>query len=218
MQKEVVVAIVAAAAALLAPIVAWLLSRQGQRDLRSSIRRDLDTLNEMNPHSMSAHALEFTIHTNLLVALMRDQRRSVINGAIINSILCLSFVLPGWIVLLLWPEFLPGVFLWINASLTGVFFVVWLSAMVHTITSWSNVEHVVTKLDFWLDHHNVGEVWTRNFDVHPPFHVIDRISCRKYEVSVTREFTPDAADASMTHDQSVTRSDDESPPGASPRI
>lgn len=111
MSVDVILASATIVVAVLSPIVVWILRRQGSRDLRSSIERDLDTLKGMEPSSRTAELLTWNLHKNMQLMARRERRREVLNGWYVQmaiavpiglyligaSAIYVAVGLPGWL-------------------------------------------------------------------------------------------------------------------------
>ena len=76
--KEVVVALIAVGGVILTQLVTYTISRQGARDLRLNISREIDIIKKLRADSTEAKLLEAHVKTSIEKLITRDERRELI--------------------------------------------------------------------------------------------------------------------------------------------
>lgn len=81
MSTEIAVAIIASIAAIVAPSLSWLASRQASTDARTNIDRDIALLRQLTPGSEPYRQLEKHVERNVRQLVRRDWKRSAFRRA-----------------------------------------------------------------------------------------------------------------------------------------
>lgn len=126
MDTSIVVAIVAATAAVVAPALTWLAARQDANDLRKNIERDMDLLNRLVSGSETHRRLEMHVKSSIEEQIRRDESRRnfwrIVRFGFIPYALLVGSVLTDYISD---PESYDRYFVGVNWLLSGLF-LVWL--------------------------------------------------------------------------------------------
>ncbi|MFX1783454.1 hypothetical protein [Prescottella equi] len=95
MSTEIAVALIAASAAIVGPLVSWIVARQARSDERTDIARDLEILKNLNPQSESHTLLECRITKNVENFVAAQDRRDSTRFSLQLYFIAMTFAVLG---------------------------------------------------------------------------------------------------------------------------